>query len=596
MVFNAGNAARVLQTVVLAAVSWGLAWLATGSTAAPDWLPYAFLTALVLAAALIGGTALRPRRRELAVVGALVALAGWEALSIVWSAVPDLARDEALLTIFYAIALLVPLVALRSATERLLALAAIAAAAAVLAVGAGIVLRFGSDQADHFYSGRLSFPISYPNAQAAVFLIGFWPALVLAAQRGRGLLVRALAMAAATAIASGWLTAQSKGGIAALAASAAVVFALSPLRLRLLPPTLIAAGLTAAAYSPLTAPFRSESVPEVKRAGSAILLLAALGAVAGLLYALVDRRLELDPRAVRKAGGGGFVMFVAAVVAGVALFFTSVYHQGWFGDQWQAFKRYQSTTASSHLLQLGSYRYDIWRVAVHEFEHHPLAGIGSRGFGPAYLQERRSPDTPARAHSVELDALSELGVVGFALLACAFVVPLVTLARRLRGRDAVATAAFAGAVYWLVHASVDWIWTVPACGLPFWLLVGVGCSGGERRQLGSRAALPAAAVAVVIAVIAFVPPWLSARLTDHGNFHWAERLDPLSVDPYVSQGSVAALEEAVRKEPRVVELRFDLGQAYIRAGKRSKARAALEEAHRLDLRDPRIAEALKNAP
>lgn len=596
MVFNAGNAARVLPTVVLAAVSWGLAWLATGSTAAPDWLPYAFLTALVLAAALIGGTALRPRRRELAVVGALVALAGWEALSIVWSAVPDLARDEALLTIFYAIALLVPLVALRSATERLLALAAIAAAAAVLAVGAGIVLRFGSDQADHFYSGRLSFPISYPNAQAAVFLIGFWPALVLAAQRGRGLLVRALAVAAATAIASGWLTAQSKGGIAALAASAAVVFALSPLRLRLLPPTLIAAGLTAAAYSPLTAPFRSESVPEVKRAGSAILLLAALGAVAGLLYALVDRRLELDPRAVRKAGVGVFVMFVAAVAAGVALFFTSVYHQGWFGDQWQAFKRYQSTTASSHLLQLGSYRYDIWRVAVHEFEHHPLAGIGSRGFGPAYLQERRSPDTPARAHSVELDALSELGVVGFALLACALVVPLVTLARRLRGRDAAATAAFAGAVYWLVHASVDWIWTVPACGLPFWLLVGVGCSGGERRQLGSRAALPAAAVAVVIAVIAFVPPWLSARLTDHRNFHWAERLDPLSVDPYVSQGSVAALEEAVRKEPRVVELRFDLGQAYVRAGKRSKARAALEEAHRLDPRDPRIAEALKNAP
>ena len=596
MVFNAGNAARVLQTVVLAAVSWGLAWLATGSAAAPDWLPYAFLTALVLAAALIGGTALRPRRRELAVVGALVALAGWEALSIVWSAVPDLARDEALLTIFYAIALLVPLVALRSATERLLALAAIAAAAAVLAVGAGIVLRFGSDQADHFYSGRLSFPISYPNAQAAVFLIGFWPALVLAAQRERGLLVRALAVAAATAIASGWLTAQSKGGIAALAASAAVVFALSPLRLRLLPPTLIAAGLTAAAYSPLTAPFRSESVPEVKRAGSAILLLAALGAVAGLLYALVDRRLELDPRAVRKAGVGVFVMFVAAVVAAVALFFTSVYHQGWFGDQWQAFKRYQSTTASSHLLQLGSYRYDIWRVAVHEFEHHPLAGIGSRGFGPAYLQERRSPDTPARAHSVELDALSELGVVGFALLACALVVPLVTLARRLRGRDAAATAAFAGAVYWLVHASVDWIWTVPACGLPFWLLVGVGCSGGERRQLGSRAALPAAAVAVVIAVIAFVPPWLSARLTDHGNFHWAERLDPLSVDPYVSQGSVAALEEAVRKEPRVVELRFDLGQAYVRAGKRSKARAALEEAHRLDPRDPRIAEALKNAP
>jgi hypothetical protein len=596
MVFNPENAVRVLPTVVLAAASWGLAWLATGSTAARDWLPYAFLAALVLAAALVGGTAVRPRRRELAALAALVALAGWEALSIVWSAVPDLARDEALLTIFYGIALLVPLVTLRTASERLLALAAVGAAAAILAVGAGIVLRFGSDQFDHFYSGRLSFPISYWNAQAAVFLVGFWPAVVLAAQRGRGLLARALALGAATAIASGWLTAQSKGGIVALAASAAVLFALSPLRLRLLPPTLIAAGLTAAAYRPLTAPFRSESVPDVRHAGSAILILTALGAVAGLIYALADRRLELGPRAVRNAGGGVIVVFVAAVAAGVAVFFARVYHQGWFGDQWHAFKRYQSTTASSHLLQLGSYRYDIWRVALHEFEHHPLAGIGSRGFGPAYLEERHSPDTPARAHSVELDALSELGIVGFVVLACALVLALAPLVSRLRGRDAVATAAFAGAVYWLVHASVDWIWTVPACGLPFWLLVGAGGSGGERRQLGSRAALPAAALAVAVAVIAFVPPWLSARLTDHRDFRWAKRLDPLSVDPYVAQDSVAALEQAVRKQPRVVELRFDLGQAYLRAGKRANARAAFEQARRLDPRDPRIAEALKSSP
>src|SRR5438093_1135134 len=432
MVFNAGNAARVLQTVVLAAVSWGLAWLATGSAAAPDWLPYAFLTALVLAAALIGGTALRPRRRELAVVGALVALAGWEALSIVWSAVPDLARDEALLTIFYAIALLVPLVALRSATERLLALAAIAAAAAVLAVGAGIVLRFGSDQADHFYSGRLSFPISYPNAQAAVFLIGFWPALVLAAQRGRGLLVRALAMAAATAIASGWLTAQSKGGIAAITVSAALVYALSPLRLRLLPPALIAVVLTAAAYRPLTAPYRTGSVSDVKGAGAAILILTAVGALAGLLYALADRRLELGPRGVRAAGFATLVLFLAAAALGAALFLTRVYHAGWFDDQWRAFKGgAPQTTTSSHLFHLGSWRYDIWRVAVHEFADHPLAGIGSRGFGPAYLEGRRSPDTPVRAHSVELDALSELGVVGCVLLACLLALPLLPVVSRM---------------------------------------------------------------------------------------------------------------------------------------------------------------------
>jgi hypothetical protein len=596
MSFDAGTATRVLPTAALAAAAWGLAWLATGSIASPDWLPYAFLAGLLLAVVLATGTAARPHRREVWALGALVALAGWGALSITWSAVPDLARDEALLALFYGIAFLVPLMTLRTAGDRLFASAAVAASSGILAVGAGIVLRFGSDQSDHFYSGRLSFPISYPNAQAAVFLIGFWPAIVLAAQRGRGLLARALALAAATAIAAGWLTAQSKGGVIAIAASAVLVFACSPLRLRLLPPVLLAAGLTATAYSPLTAPFRTNSPSDVRGAGSAILVLAAVGAAVGLVYALADRRLHLGPRGVRAGGVAAVALFVAGVGIGLALFFGRVYHAGWFGDQWRAFKHAPTSTASSHLFALGSYRYDIWRVALDEFGHHPLAGVGSRGFGPAYLQLRRSPDTPERAHSVELDALSELGIVGFALLVAALVLPLPPVITRMRAHDPAATAAFAGGSYWLVHASADWIWTVPACALPFWLLVGAGGSGGERRPLAARAAVPAAALAVVVAVVAFVPPWLSARLTDRRDFRWAKRLDPLSVDPYVAQGSVASLQKAVRKEPRVVEWRFDLGQAYLRAGQRRRARAAFLQAQRLDPREPRIQDVLRNLP
>ena len=59
---------------------------------------------------------------------------------------------------------------------------------------------------------------------------------------------------------------------------------------------------------------------------------------------------------------------------------------------------------------------------------------------------------------------------------------------------------------------------------------------------------------------------------------------------------MAALEEAVRKEPRVVELRYDLGLAYERARKLRRARAELLEARRLDPREPTIADALKNLP
>lgn len=598
------SAVRALPAVLLAAVGWGLAWLATGSIDSADWLPGALLACLLLAVVLAAG-ALRPRRAELAAIAALVLLAAWEALSISWSAVPPLARDEALLTLFYAIVLLVPLVTLTTLGERLLACAAVAAGAAAVAVGAGLELRFGSNQVDHFYSGRLSFPISYPNALAAVLLIGLWPSVVLASRRELNPFARALATGGAAAVAAGWLTAQSKGAVLATVFAAVVVFALSPARLRLLPPAVIAAGLTAVAYRPLTAPFRSLTPPEIRHAGATILVVTAAGVAVGLVYALVDRRLELGPRGTRTAEAAAAVALVASVAVGLALFFGRVYHPGWLGDQWNAFKgSAPSAQASSHLLQLGSYRYDIWRVALDEFRSHPLAGIGSRGFQVAYLQHRHSPDVPARAHSVWLDALGELGIVGFLLLLAALALPLFILVPRVRARDPAATAAFGGAAYWLAHASVDWIWTVPACGVPFFLLLGVGAAGGERPALGRRAAIPAAAVLVALAVLVLVPTWLSARLDDRGNVRWAKRLDPLSVDPYLVQAgdapdaaaAAAALEQAVRKEPRVVELRFNLGLAYARARRWRLARAQLLEARRLDPREPRIADALKRLP
>src|SRR6266571_4290138 len=103
---NRETAVRVLPTAALAAAGWALAWVTTGSTDAADWLPYAVFTGLLTAVVLLAGAAARPRGWELAALGAFVALAGWEALSISWSAVPELARDEALLTLFYALALL----------------------------------------------------------------------------------------------------------------------------------------------------------------------------------------------------------------------------------------------------------------------------------------------------------------------------------------------------------------------------------------------------------------------------------------------------------------------------------------------------------
>ncbi len=110
--------ARIAPTAALVVAACALAWIETGSIAASDWLLYAVLAGLLLAVVVAVGGVGRPTGAELGAIGALLALAGWVAISLSWSALPSLARDEALLTAFYAIVLLVPLVTLRSAGDR----------------------------------------------------------------------------------------------------------------------------------------------------------------------------------------------------------------------------------------------------------------------------------------------------------------------------------------------------------------------------------------------------------------------------------------------------------------------------------------------
>src|SRR5207302_3889681 len=126
---------------------------------------------------------------------------------------------------------------------------------------------------------------------------------------------------------------------------------------------------------------------------------------------------------------------VAGVVVGLAAFVAVEHHPvGFLDAKWNAFKhKPTSGREQTHLFELGSNRYDFWRVAFGEFGRHPLLGDGSRGFATAYLEHRQSAESPARAHSLELDALSETGLVGFALLAAAIGLPLLAVGRRARG-------------------------------------------------------------------------------------------------------------------------------------------------------------------
>jgi hypothetical protein len=298
---------------------------------------------------------------------------------------------------------------------------------------------------------------------------------------------------------------------------------------------------------------------------------------------------------------------ILAAVAVVAAFFASVHAPGaWAHDKWAAFKHPGGGGSSTHLTSLGSNRYDFWRVALDETRAHPLRGLGGRGFYNAYLQLRRSDETPLRAHSLYLDTLSELGIPGLLLLLAGLGAPLVLLTRRLR--SAASIGAFGAFVYFLTHAAVDWIWTVPTVGVFAFLLAGIGTADEGEFPLGRRTSYAAATAGVLLACFAFAPPWLAYKYVvaaykagDPGSdLSTARTLDPLSLEPDWAQwrlaatpaAKVTALRRVLGEEPSSVAALFQLGLAYRQAGQNTAAHDALERAHALDPRDATITGAL----
>jgi len=113
------------------------------------------------------------------------------------------------------------------------------------------------------------------------------------------------------------------------------------------------------------------------------------------------------------------------------------------------------------------YRYDLWRIALNQFEDRPLRGVGSGNYVSTYHRERRTNEDVQQPHSLELQTLGELGIVG-ALCLAMFLGG--TYAGAVRWRQAVRggvspldvpVAALGVFTVWLVHTSVDWLHMIP---------------------------------------------------------------------------------------------------------------------------------------
>ncbi len=346
--------------------------------------------------------------------------------------------------------------------------------------------------------GRLLYPSGYPNANAAQWLMAFWPALLLARSSRLPWGLRGVLAGGAVLLADVALLSQSRGSFYATPVMLVLVFALLPGRLRtfaLLVPVAGAIAASAPAVLAVGDHLRAGAVVP-GRVDTAVSAMFAASLAAGVVVAAgaaLERGQRLGSAArarIRTAVAAAAVVALVVVLAGGLVAAGNPVHR--VESAWHSFKGgYGSTTPGGSRLVggLGSNRYDFYRVALDEFLAHPVAGIGADNYQQQYLQHGRSNETPRYPHSVELRTLTQTGVLGALLAVAGLAAALLAASRALRGREplaaAVAAAALGGFAYWVVHGSFDWFFEFAGLGAPAFAMLGLACSLGAPER-GSR--------------------------------------------------------------------------------------------------------------
>ena len=431
--------------------------------------------ALVAVAMLAGGRPVPRRRAGRMAIGSLLGLALWTLLSITWAPVAGSAYDAGQLVMLYGGGLITAAALLRTVPVQR-AVEPSLAAGVLIVTGYGIagrllpgVLHFARSISAQ---GRLEQPLTYWNAMGELAALGFVLTARLAGDPSRPRAMRAAAAAACAPLGLGVFLSVSRGALFACGAGLVALIVLAPARAQL--HSLLLALAAGAVASIAAAPFTGVtslggSLSSRERQGVIVLvLLAAISAAAVLAGLALARRdhgelLTLPRRAPLIALGVVCLGFAAAVV---------------LGSKESSTQPLASGTARYETLQ--SNRYAYWRVALTAFAAEPIRGVGAGGWAVYWLRDRSVSEGAQDAHSLELQTLAELGLVGAALLAA--LLGAVAVAARTADRIAPAMAAgpAAACVTYIAHSPLDWDWQMPAVTLIAIVLAGLLLALADR--------------------------------------------------------------------------------------------------------------------
>jgi tetratricopeptide (TPR) repeat protein len=619
-----------------------VAWAANqGGYPLTHWAPGGLIVLALLAIAL-ASIPLRISEIPMPVRIAVGCLAAYTALSfasVLWAADPGEAFEGADRTLLYL--LVFALFALWRQRGSSAALALGAWTTALIGMAAFVSLHLALDSGNlqtPIPGGRLVYPVGYVNADAAQWLMAFWPALLLARSKEVPWAARGALAGGAVLLADVALLSQSRGSVYATAVMLIGVFALLPGRTRTFA-TLVPVAFGIGVTTPLVLRVGDRiqdggDAHAAMRVATLAMFAAAvaIGLTVALAAAVESRRsFSADTAQKIKRGVSGLAIatLLAIVGAGLLAFGNPVrqVRHGW--DSFKAGYSASATTGNRLVSGLGSNRYDFYRVALDEFVEHPVLGTGADNFFQQYLAHGHSSETPRYPHSIELRTLAETGLLGALLAILGLGAALTAAVASLRSTDrvarSVAAAALAGFGYWLVHGSVDWLWEFAGLGAPAFALLGIACALSpardawrfRRRLAPSRPVLAVAlTTAALLSAVCFVAPWLSqvqvqdaARVwvddpnSAYEHLNSAARLNPLSDEAYLVAGGIAlrfgdlqrADEEfalALKRTPGDAYATLERGAIASSVGHRDTALALLRRATELDPRDSLARQAL----
>jgi hypothetical protein len=415
-------------------------------------------------------------------IGGLAAFAVWTLLSTVWAPIAGNAYHAGQIVILYTGALLAAAILFGDPRARQWVEPALAGGALIV-IGYGISGRLlpGVLHFSHSISaeGRLEQPLTYWNAMGELAALGFVLCARIAGAAARPRALRLGAVAAAAPLGMGLYLSFSRGALFACIAGLVALVVLAPQReqLRALLVAIAAGALASAACAPfhgVTALTGAQAAGERQGAITLALLVVIMLAAVAVQW----RAARSDASTALALPHAAPWIAVGVICAGLALAIA-------VGAKETA-KAPQSAGAT-RLATLESNRYDYWDVALRSFSTEPLHGVGAGGWAVDWIRYRTINDFAQDAHSLPLQTLAELGIVGVLLL-LAFLVGVGLSARdAVRATGAQAAGPVAGFVVYIAHAPLDWDWQMPAVTLVAMVLAGVvvALAQGERAYSSS---------------------------------------------------------------------------------------------------------------